>query len=123
MSWLTLAFFIFSLIHCFTQGTLQAFIFSTDDAWGALTTEIVNHAQLNSVVFTQYTGRHGQYSLELCDQVPVVGGNPHPCDHFFTVGQPDPITIPPRFLPQNSSVVQLDDSALRNVGSLYIHAS
>jgi len=113
LNWVTISFFIFSFAHCFTQGTLQAFIFNADDAWGVLTTEIVNNAQLESIVFTQFTGRRGNYSLELCDQVPVVGGNSHPCDHFFTAGQSDPITIPPRFLPQNSSVVGPDDSAVR----------
>ncbi|KAI9512137.1 hypothetical protein F5148DRAFT_1280053 [Russula earlei] len=117
LNWITLTFFLFSFVHCFTQGTLQAFVFNADDAWGAFSTQIVAHAQFKSVVFTQFTGRHGLYSLELCDQVPVLGGDPHPCDPFFTAGQSDPITIPPRFLPSASPVTGRDDStALASLG-------
>ena len=97
----TLFFFFFSLLHCFAQGILQSFLYTADDTWGSITSQIVARAQINSasIVFPQFTGRHGDYSLELCNQVPVLGGMPDPCAHFFTAGQPDPITIPQRFLP------------------------
>jgi hypothetical protein len=102
---------VFSFLHCFTQGTIQSFLFSADDSYGALTSEIVARANISSTIFPQYTGRHGKYSLELCDQVPVMGGEPHPCDPFFTVGQPGPVVIPSRALPSGfknvSSVRQL----------------
>ena len=111
LNWATIAFFVFSFLHCFTQGTIQSFLFSADDSYGALTSEIVARANITSTIFPQYTGRHGKYSLELCDQVPVLGGEPHPCDPFFTVGQPGPIVIPSRALPSGfknvSSVRQL----------------
>ncbi|KAF8486938.1 hypothetical protein DFH94DRAFT_702089 [Russula ochroleuca] len=100
----TLAFFLFSFFHCFTQGILQSFLFVADDTWGSVTTEILAHANINSTIFPQYTGRHGSYSLELCNKVPAIGGDPHPCVPFFTAGQLDPITIPQRFLPPNSQV-------------------
>jgi hypothetical protein len=76
-------------------------MYSADDAWGALTSDIVAHAQINWTVFAQYTGRHGTYSLELCNQVPLLSasGDPDPCVHFFTEGQSEPVTIPSRFLP------------------------
>jgi hypothetical protein len=106
-----MAFFVFSFLHCFTQGTIQSFLFSADDSYGALTSEIVARANITSTIFPQYTGRHGKYSLELCDQVPVLGGESHPCDPFFTVGQPGPVMIPSRALPSGfknvSSVRQL----------------
>ena len=111
LNWATIAFFVFSFLHCFTQGTIQSFLFSADDSYGALTSEIVARANISSTIFPQYTGRHGKYSLELCDQVPVLGGEPHPCDPFFTVGQPGPVVIPSRALPSDfknvSSVRQL----------------
>ena len=96
---ITLTFFLFSFGHCFTQGILQSFLFTADDTWGSLTSAIVAHANINSTIFPQYTGRHGSYSLELCNQVPVIGGDPHPCVPFFTAGQPNPVTIPQRYLP------------------------
>lgn len=74
---------------------------------------VVNHAQLNSTAFVQYTGRHGLYSLELCSQVPVTGGDPDPCDHFYTVGQPEPVSIPSRFLHTDSPVSDPSDSLVR----------
>ena len=101
LNWATIAFFVFSFLHCFTQGTIQSFLFSADDSYGALTSEIVARANISSTIFPQYTGRHGKYSLELCDQVPVLGGEPHPCDPFFTVGQPGPVVIPSRALPSD----------------------
>lgn len=111
LNWVTIAFFVFSFLHCFTQGTIQSFLFSADDSYGALTSEIVAYANISSTVFPQYTGRHGKYSLELCDQVPVVGGEPDPCDPFFTVGQPGPVEVPPRFLPSGSSADKRDVSS------------
>ena len=99
LNYVTLSFFLFSFFHCFAQGILQSFLYTADDTWGSLTSHIVARANINSTVFPQFTGRHGNYGLELCDQVPVLGGNPHPCVPFFTTGQPGPITIPQRFLP------------------------
>ncbi|KAH9052036.1 hypothetical protein EDB83DRAFT_2621313 [Lactarius deliciosus] len=104
LNWVTISFFCFSFIHCFAQGTLQSFLFSADDSWGSFTSAIVDHAQINATTFVQYTGRHGQYSLKLCNQVPVIGGDPNPCDHFFTVDQAEPISIPRRFLRTDSPI-------------------
>ncbi|KAH9982015.1 hypothetical protein BJV74DRAFT_989202 [Russula compacta] len=98
----TVAFFLFSFVHCFAQASLQSFLFSTDDAWGSVTSNIVANAHISSTIFAEHTGRNGQYALELCDEVPVLGGEPNPCEHFFTAGQADPITIPSRFLPPGS---------------------
>jgi hypothetical protein len=109
----TVVFFLFSFCHCFTQGILQSFLFTADDTWGSLTSEIVAHANINFTVFPQYTGRHGKYSLELCNQVPAIGGDPHPCVPFFTAGQPDPITIPQRYLPPDAQVPEPDASFVR----------
>ena len=113
LNWVTTSFFLFSFVHCFAQGTLQSFLFSADDDWGSFTTAIVDHAQINSTAFVQYTGRHGQYSLELCSQVPVMGGEPNPCDHFYTAGQTEPVSIPRRFLPTDSPVSEPSDSSVR----------
>lgn len=112
LNWITLSFFIFSFIHCFAQGTIQSFLFTADDAWGSFTSAIVDHAHLNSSAFVQYTGRHGLYSLEMCSQVPVTGGEPNPCDHFYTAGQPEPVSVPARFLPADSPLSDPSDSSL-----------
>lgn len=107
----TLAFFLFSFGHCFTQGILQSFLFTADNTWGSLTSQIVAHANISSTIFPQYNGHHGFYSIELCNQVPVLGGDPHPCVPFFTAGQPNPVTIPQRYLP--SQQPDTDDSPVR----------
>ncbi|KAI0289663.1 hypothetical protein BC826DRAFT_1106893 [Russula brevipes] len=106
LNWVTLSFFLFAFAHCFAQGTIQSFLYSTDDAWGSLTDQIVGHANINPAFFAQYTGRHGKYSLTLCDQVPVIGGDPNPCDAFFTAGQSDRIAIPPRFFRPGTTVAE-----------------
>jgi hypothetical protein len=111
LNWVTFSFFLFSFVHCFAQGTLQSFLFSDDDAWGSFTSAIVDYAQINSTAFVQYTGRHGNYSLELCSQVPVLGGGPDPCVHFYTAGQAEPVSIPRRFLPTDSPVSEPSSSS------------
>jgi len=102
----TTFFFLFSFLHCLAQGLIQSFLYTADDTWGSLTSHIVASANIPSTIFPQFTGRHGSYSLELCDQVPVIGGDPHPCVPFFTAGQPNPITIPQRYLPPDASFVR-----------------
>jgi hypothetical protein len=113
LNYVTLSFFIFSFLHCFTQGILQSFLYTADDTWGSITSHIVSRADINPTVFPQFTGRRGNYSLELCDEVPVVGGEPHPCVPFFTAGQPEPITIPHRYLPHGAHAPDPDASFVR----------
>jgi hypothetical protein len=113
LNYVTLSFFLFSFLHCFTQGILQSFMYTADDTWGSLTSHIIAGAHINPTVFPQFTGRRGNYSLELCDQVPVVGGDPHPCVPFFTAGQLDPITIPRRYVPHSAQAPDPDASFVR----------
>ncbi|KAH9976622.1 hypothetical protein BGW80DRAFT_1289450 [Lactifluus volemus] len=113
LNWVTLSFFALSFLYFSAQGLLQSFMYSADDAWGALTSDIVAHAQINWTVFAQYTGRHGTYSLELCNH-----GDPDPCVHFFTEGQSEPVTIPSRFLPSfDQRDASLQSSALWILGN------
>jgi hypothetical protein len=113
LNYVTLSFFLFSFLHCFTQGILQSALYTADDTWGSLTSNIVARAHTNFTIFPQFTGRHGNYSLELCDEVPVAGGVPHPCVPFFTAGQPDPITIPRRYMPHGAQAPDSDASFVR----------
>jgi len=115
LNYVTLSFFLFSFLHCFAQGILQSFLYTADDTWGSLTSNIVSLAHTNPTVFPQFTGRHGNYSLELCNRVPVLGEGPHPCVPFFTAGQSDPITIPRRFLPPSDRAPDPDASFSPNL--------
>jgi hypothetical protein len=114
LNYVTLSFFFFSFLHCFAQGILQSFLYTADDTWGSLTSHIVAHAHTSPTVFSLFTGRHGNYSLELCDQVPVGGGGgPPPCVPFFTAGQLDPITIPSHYVPHRDHAPDPDASFVR----------
>ena len=113
LNYVTLSFFLFSFFHCFAQGILQSFLYTADDTWGSLTSNIVARAHTIPTVFPQSTGRHGNYSLELCNQVPVLGGEPHPCVPFFTAGQSDPITIPRRYVPHSDQTLDPGASFVR----------
>ncbi|KAI0049731.1 hypothetical protein FA95DRAFT_1537748 [Auriscalpium vulgare] len=84
----TLAFFFFAFVHCFTQGILQAFLFGVDDDWGQFTSAIVGKADIGSAEFTQFTGGHSSWSLEICDNTPV-NGVKNACVPFFAAGQKD----------------------------------
>jgi hypothetical protein len=117
LNYVTLSFFLFSFLHCFTQGILQSFLYTADDTWGSLTSHVVSRAAINPTVFLQFTGRHGHYSLELCNQVPL--GDT--CSPFFTAGQPDPITIPHRYLPLSAQGSNQDASFVRQPFISFFH--
>ncbi|THH16282.1 hypothetical protein EW146_g4323 [Bondarzewia mesenterica] len=83
-------FFILSLIFCFAQSITQSFLYSLDDNWRALVSDVVDHANINKSVFVQYTGRHGKYSLDLCNDTPLLE---NACVPYYTSGQMN-VTIP-----------------------------
>ncbi len=113
LNYVTLSFFLFSFSHCFAQGILQSFLYTADDTWGSLTSQIVARANVNPIVFPQFTGRHGNYSLELCNRAPFGGLPGVPCVPFFTAGQSDPITIPQSYLPRDAQAHNPNASFVR----------
>jgi len=62
----TAAFFLFSFIHCFAQGIIQAYLYTVDTKYGAQTFFVLDHADLPPNQFVWLTGTH----LQLCDDVP-----------------------------------------------------
>ncbi|ETW79910.1 hypothetical protein HETIRDRAFT_386468 [Heterobasidion irregulare TC 32-1] len=86
----TQAFFILSFIFCFAQSITQSFLFSLDDEWRGLVSNVVDHGNLNKSLFVQYTGRHGQYSLALCNDSPMLE---NACVPYYTSGQMN-VSIP-----------------------------
>jgi len=109
--------FLFSFLHCFAQGILQSYMYTADDTWGSLTSHIVALAHPDSIIFAQFNGHHGKYSLELCNDVPGPRDS-QPCVPFFTAGQSNPITIPQRFLPPGALVTDPDASFSTNSSGL-----
>ncbi|KAJ6468964.1 hypothetical protein DFH09DRAFT_1344995 [Mycena vulgaris] len=66
----TVAFFLFSFIHCFAQGIIQSFLFSTDSQFAGLVTEIVHAADIPLKNITYLEGSSNRYVLRMCDDIP-----------------------------------------------------
>ncbi|KAJ7468592.1 hypothetical protein FB451DRAFT_1479997 [Mycena latifolia] len=81
----TVAFFLFSFIHCFAQGIIQSFLFSIDSQFAGLVTEVVHAAQIPSKNITYIEGSSGHYLLRMCDDIPH-GQPTSPCMVIFQSG-------------------------------------
>ncbi|TFY79956.1 hypothetical protein EWM64_g4061 [Hericium alpestre] len=88
----TSLFFIFAFVFCFSQAIMQSFLASLDAEWSFFLSNVVHQAGINQTNFVQYTGRHGDYSIQLCNNVVVA----HSCVPFFTEGQTNTV-VPPGF--------------------------
>ncbi|KAJ6482872.1 hypothetical protein C8R47DRAFT_574998 [Mycena vitilis] len=71
----TVAFFLFSFIHCFAQGVIQAFIFSLDSEFAGLVTNIVKTA---NIPLQNMTYLDSNNVLRMCNNIPY-GQQPDPC--------------------------------------------
>jgi hypothetical protein len=83
----TATFFLFSFIHCFAQGIIQAYLYKVDYQYSALTFFTLDQAHLPQNQFVYLTGIHPAYQLHLCDDVPY--GQPrNVCTTIFDTGNP-----------------------------------
>lgn len=67
----TLCFFLFSFVHCFTQGILQALVYSVDYASGDLVSTIVSKAEVPRGDLAWLTGWTDDFQIQLCTNVPL----------------------------------------------------
>jgi len=84
----TVAFFFFSFIHCFSQGILQSFLFSIDSQFAGLVRDIVHAAEIppNNITFLE--GSSHRYTLRMCNNIPH-GQSLYPCTVIFQSGVDD----------------------------------
>jgi hypothetical protein len=103
----TAAFFLFSFIHCFAQGIIQAFLFSVDSERSTLISTILQSAQVPQHEFAWLTGGDHKYRLQLCKDI-TFGLIPYPCVTVYDYGESD-ISLTAGFrrseLPQSSNIV------------------
>ncbi|KAJ7160793.1 hypothetical protein C8R46DRAFT_1353541 [Mycena filopes] len=66
----TVAFFLFSLIHCFAQGVIQSFLFSVDSEFANLVTRIVQTAEIPVQDITYLEGSSNHLTLRMCTDIP-----------------------------------------------------
>ncbi|KAJ7145854.1 hypothetical protein C8R44DRAFT_756050 [Mycena epipterygia] len=66
----TVAFFLFSLVHCFSQGIIHSFLFSIDSEFAGMVTKIVHAAEIPLKNMTYLEGSSNQYLLRMCNNIP-----------------------------------------------------
>ncbi|KAJ7058120.1 hypothetical protein C8F01DRAFT_308126 [Mycena amicta] len=81
----TVAFFLFSLVHCLAQGLLQAFLYSLDTQFASIVSDIVHSAEIPARNMTFLEGSSHNYILNLCDDIPH-GQSRNPCTVIFRSG-------------------------------------
>jgi hypothetical protein len=84
----TAVFFLFSLLHCFAQGILQAFLYTLDSQYDNLVTNILQTAHVPNGDLAWITNTREGYKLRLCYDIPLVV-SPLPCVTIFESGQGD----------------------------------
>ncbi|KAJ7274343.1 hypothetical protein B0H12DRAFT_1007129, partial [Mycena haematopus] len=67
----TIAFFLFSFIHCFAEGFIQAFIFSLDANASNIVTSIIHQAEVPRNNFGILTRHDGNARLSVCNDIPT----------------------------------------------------
>jgi len=81
----TVAFFLFSLVHCFSQGIIQSFLYSSDRGFEEVVTQIVRAAQIPLENMTYLEGSPNHWTLRMCNNIPH--GQPrNPCMVIFQSG-------------------------------------
>ncbi|KAF7326872.1 hypothetical protein MVEN_02581100 [Mycena venus] len=81
----TVAFFLFSMVHCFAQGIIQSFLYSIDTEFEGVVTEIVHAAHIPLINMTYLEGSSNHLTLRMCDNIPH-GQSHYPCMVIFQSG-------------------------------------
>ncbi|KAJ6542628.1 hypothetical protein B0H19DRAFT_304415 [Mycena capillaripes] len=82
LNWVTIAFFLFSMVHCFAQGVIQSFLFSLDSEFAGLVTKIVHAADIPQINMTYLDN---DYVLRMCNNIPH-GQQESPCTVLYERG-------------------------------------
>ncbi|KAJ7886326.1 hypothetical protein B0H13DRAFT_2342871 [Mycena leptocephala] len=95
LNWVTVAFFLLSLVHCCAQGIIQSFLFSLDSKFANLVTKVVHEAGIPTRNLTFLEGSSNHYTLRMCNDIPN-GQKRYPCTIVFQSGvdvrnQPDAV--------------------------------
>lgn len=69
----TAAFFVFSLLLCFSQGIINAVLFSIDSEYETVVHGVVNAAALPQPEIADLRGTLGSLTLRVCDDIPYYG--------------------------------------------------
>ncbi|KAJ7442139.1 hypothetical protein B0H11DRAFT_495803 [Mycena galericulata] len=78
----TVAFFLFSFIHCIAQGLVHSFNFQIDSQFAGMVTGIVRTAEIPFKNITYLEGSSGRYTLRMCNDIPYAQ-SPDPCMVIF----------------------------------------
>jgi len=103
----TIAFFLFSFIHCFAEGFIQAFLFSLDADASNIATSIIHAAQVPRNNFGIFIRHDGNATLSVCNDIPNFISD-KPCAVVFETGVSN-LPLPYKYgLAGNTSNISVD---------------
>jgi hypothetical protein len=89
---ITLAFFVFSVIHCFAQGILHSLLYSVDRHNDDTVMSIIHEANVPQREIPWLTGNSREFKLQLCTSIPTGMAN-NSCTTVFDSRQGN-VSIP-----------------------------
>jgi len=82
----TVIFFLFTFLHCFAQGIIQAVLYSADYDEQSLTASILSEGQVPTDKTFPWLTRQGEdFTLQLCSSIPISKNQPV-CQTIFETG-------------------------------------
>ncbi|KAH8115391.1 hypothetical protein DFH11DRAFT_1507661, partial [Phellopilus nigrolimitatus] len=93
ISKITTCFFLFSFLHCFIHGIVQSVLFSFDAGADLRVSTILKEAEIPPNEIAWLTRHRDNFTLQLCKDVPIAGGNKSTCELIFQTGA-GPIQVP-----------------------------
>jgi len=102
---ISLAFFLFSIVHCFTQAIIQSFLYSVDSEHSNLAKGIIQEANVPRREIPWLTGNPKEFKLQLCTDLPL-GMTDNVCKIAFDSRQSSARAFVPRAFPPSLSDVQ-----------------
>lgn len=79
----TTLFFVFSLLHCLTQGIIQSFLFSIDHDQRSFLNAVVSAGTIPAQNTTFLEGDSGSLHLQICSDIPYGHQATYPCTTVF----------------------------------------
>ncbi|KAI5120285.1 hypothetical protein M0805_005342 [Coniferiporia weirii] len=109
-------FFLFSFMHCFTQGIVQSVLFSLDMGANSLVSGILSQAQIpqKDPEIAWLVRRQGNFTLSLCKDVPVLKKNEQSCELIFQTGA-GPIPVPTGFRKRTDETVDSGSNSAHTI--------
>ncbi|PFH49309.1 hypothetical protein AMATHDRAFT_63441 [Amanita thiersii Skay4041] len=107
LNWITIFFFVLSVLYCFGQGIVESFSYTLDTEYHGILSGITKTAGIpftNITYLTGFKGTLGHLDLRMCSDIPY-GKSPQPCVNIFNSSDYNEVSTS---LPQSRVIANLN---------------